>query len=71
MFVIYWDGTVVPCCQVADGEMMYTTVSSKYAYREILEGIQSIYCDPPEYCRTCTEVKCKIPVGYKLGEEHA
>lgn len=71
LFIIYWDGTVVPCCQVADNEIVYTYVSNRNAAEYINKGIQKIHQGINmgsllPHCKTCKEIEYNIPIIYKL-----
>jgi len=71
-FIIYWDGTIVPCCQVGDNEIVYGNVLScntstiNLKIRELHRYIKS--GTMPSICRHCFEVNCNIPIKYKLSE---
>ena len=70
-FIIYWDGKVQPCCQVANYELTYGSVFDLDIISNIKEGISSIHNNikvkkPYDICKHCFEVNCDIPVRYKL-----
>jgi hypothetical protein len=66
IFMIQWDGVIVPCCETADNEIVYGHVSYLDAADLVRKGIQKIHEELPLYCKTCREVDCDIPVVYKL-----
>lgn len=73
-FIIYWDGTVVPCCQVTDNEIRYGNIFNLDIVDEIKEGISNIHKNikikkPYDICKHCFEVNCDIPIRYKLSGE--
>ena len=72
-FIIYWDGKVVPCCQVTNYELCYGDISDLDIIDRIEKGIASIHNNirikkPYDICKHCFEVDCDVPIRYKLGE---
>lgn len=70
IFIINWDGIVVPCCQAADNEIIYTHIFGLNAAKYVREGIQGIHESLPSYCKTCKEIECEMPIIYKLMEKN-
>ena len=73
-FIIYWDGRVIPCCQITNGELCYGFIFDLDIIDRIKEGILAIHNNikikkPYNVCKHCFEVDCNIPVRYKLGEK--
>jgi radical SAM protein with 4Fe4S-binding SPASM domain len=73
-FIIYWDGSVVPCCQVANLEICYGNIFDLDIINRIYKGIKNIHNSinigqSYEICKSCFEVNCNIPINYKLGEK--
>jgi len=67
VFVVYWDGTVVPCCQVSNGELVYGHVNDKDITKKIKKGVEEIHNNMfTGVCRHCFEVEFEGPVRYKL-----
>lgn len=70
-FIIYWDGNVVPCCQITNSELCYGSIFDLDIIDKIKEGISTIHNNikvkkPYNICKHCFEVNCDIPVRYKL-----
>ena len=58
VFVILWDGTVVPCCGIVNKEIVYGVVGKPLNMElDVLTN---------EYCKHCFEVEDKMPVRFKL-----
>lgn len=74
LFFVYFDGTVVPCCRVADKEISYGKVTDKTIVKKIKTGIKKIhsnikYLKHNSICTHCFEIDSNIPVPYKLKLE--
>jgi sulfatase maturation enzyme AslB (radical SAM superfamily) len=56
VFVIQWDGTIVPCCHVINKEITYGTLSNPAINITNLN----------DYCNNCSEINEEMPVKWKL-----
>lgn len=67
MFVIYWDGTIVPCCQIYDNQIIYDYVfhSNRERMTKVIEYFKEHHLKR-EICQHCMEVQSEMPVPYKL-----
>ena len=66
LFIIQWNGTVVPCCQCYDNQFVYGHVDGLNIANFVKIGIAKLRVLIPGFCDTCKEVDCDIPVEYKL-----
>ena len=65
LFVICWDGTIVPCCQVYDNQIVYGDIFINH--KILLNKIESLYNDQDNStCKICREVDCDLPIIHKL-----
>jgi radical SAM protein with 4Fe4S-binding SPASM domain len=74
LFFIYFDGTVVPCCRVADEEIIYGNILDKDIIRKIKIGIKKIHTQLKQnkssvICQHCFEVDDDMPVDFKLSKK--
>lgn len=58
VFVVLWDGTVVPCCHVINKEIILGEVDKTVDMH--IDTMQN------EYCRNCYEVEDEMPIRRKL-----
>lgn len=58
VFVVLWDGTVVPCCHVINKEITYGNLDDLAEIKP--KNIDSTYCN------SCTEIEEDMPVRFKL-----
>lgn len=78
-FIIYWDGTIVPCCPITNYEFVYeylSNINKDNYYEKIIkiidEKINYIHNSLKQNqsdsaCMYCFEVDCELPIRYKLG----
>lgn len=66
LFVIYWDGTIVPCCQIYDGQIIYGTIGENID--KIMKRVKHFKENHLNYniCNYCKEVEDDMPIPYKL-----
>lgn len=75
LFFVYFDGVVVPCCKIADKEIIYGDITDKDIVTKIKSGVKLIHTQIKSYkhkkvCKHCFEIEDDIPVEFKLSDKN-
>lgn len=75
LFFVCFDGSVVPCCRVADKEIVYGNISDQDIVSKIKKGVKRIHSSiklnkHKEICRHCSEISDDLPIDFKLSKSN-